>query len=95
VGGKGGGWGQGGEMTQALYAHMNKKKSTTNIYFILKLQNSTKKIKSQTYCPTWNKVGIFAHFLKNFFLFIDFNFLNKNVYLKKIKRMATEGLALC
>jgi hypothetical protein len=27
VGGKGlGGWGQGGEMTQALYAHMNNKK---------------------------------------------------------------------
>jgi hypothetical protein len=25
VGGKGGGWGQGGEMTQALYAHMNNK----------------------------------------------------------------------
>jgi hypothetical protein len=29
VGGKGGGWGQGGEMTQALYAHMNNK--TINI----------------------------------------------------------------
>jgi hypothetical protein len=26
VGSKGGGWGQGGEMTQALYAHMNNKK---------------------------------------------------------------------
>jgi hypothetical protein len=26
VGGKGGGWGQGGEMTQALYAHMNNKR---------------------------------------------------------------------
>jgi hypothetical protein len=25
VGGKGGGWGQGGEMTQALYGHMNNK----------------------------------------------------------------------
>jgi hypothetical protein len=25
VGGKGRGWGQGGEMTQALYAHMNNK----------------------------------------------------------------------
>jgi hypothetical protein len=25
VGGKGGGWGQGEEMTQALYAHMNNK----------------------------------------------------------------------
>jgi hypothetical protein len=35
VGSKGAGWGQGGEMTQALYAHMNnklkkkKKKRTT------------------------------------------------------------------
>jgi hypothetical protein len=27
VGGKGGGWGQGGEMTQALYAHMNNKRT--------------------------------------------------------------------
>jgi hypothetical protein len=27
VGGKGGGGGQGGEMTQALYAHMNNKKN--------------------------------------------------------------------
>jgi hypothetical protein len=26
VGGKGGGWGQGGEMNQALYAHMNNKR---------------------------------------------------------------------
>jgi hypothetical protein len=26
VGGKGGGGGRGGEMTQALYAHMNNKK---------------------------------------------------------------------
>jgi hypothetical protein len=26
VGGKGGGWGQGGEMTQALYGHVNNKK---------------------------------------------------------------------
>jgi hypothetical protein len=26
VGSKGGGWGQRGEMTQALYAHMNNKK---------------------------------------------------------------------
>jgi hypothetical protein len=26
VGGKGGGWGQGEEMTQASYAHMNNKK---------------------------------------------------------------------
>jgi hypothetical protein len=26
VGGKGGGWGQEGEMTQALYAHRNNKK---------------------------------------------------------------------
>jgi hypothetical protein len=25
-----GGWGQGGEMTQALYAHMNKKKEKRN-----------------------------------------------------------------
>jgi hypothetical protein len=25
VGGRGRGWGQGGEMTQALYAHMNNK----------------------------------------------------------------------
>jgi hypothetical protein len=26
VGGKGGGWGQGGEMNQALYAHMKNKR---------------------------------------------------------------------
>jgi hypothetical protein len=26
VGGKGGGWGQGGEINQALYAHMNNKR---------------------------------------------------------------------
>jgi hypothetical protein len=32
VGGKGGGWGQGGEITQALYAHMNKKKLK---YFVM------------------------------------------------------------
>jgi hypothetical protein len=30
VGGKGGGWGQGGEMTQALYAHMNNKRKKMN-----------------------------------------------------------------
>jgi hypothetical protein len=28
VGGKGGGGGRGGEITQALYAHMNNKKNT-------------------------------------------------------------------
>jgi hypothetical protein len=27
VGGKRGGWGQGGKMTQALYAYMNNKKN--------------------------------------------------------------------
>jgi hypothetical protein len=26
-------WGQGGEMTQALYAHMNKKINTRNFFF--------------------------------------------------------------
>jgi hypothetical protein len=36
VGGKGGGWRQGGEMTQALYAHMNNKtiKIKKKLYFI-------------------------------------------------------------
>jgi hypothetical protein len=38
VGGKGGGWGQGGEMTQALYAHMNnkRKKKEKKNYILLK-----------------------------------------------------------
>jgi hypothetical protein len=35
VGGKGGGGGRGGEMTQALYAHMNNKK--------IKIKKKTKK----------------------------------------------------
>jgi hypothetical protein len=38
VGGKGGGWGQGGEMTQVLYAHMNNK----TIKKILSHKNATK-----------------------------------------------------
>jgi hypothetical protein len=32
VGGKGGGWGQGGEMNQALYAHMNNKRKKNVVH---------------------------------------------------------------
>jgi hypothetical protein len=39
VGGKGGGWGQGGEMNQALYAHMNNKRKKKNLSGSLTLKN--------------------------------------------------------
>jgi hypothetical protein len=34
VGGKGGRWGSGGEMTQTLYVHMNKWKKKSFLYYL-------------------------------------------------------------
>jgi hypothetical protein len=49
VGGKGGGGGRGGEMTQALYAHMNnKKKKDKRISFVPGLMAFFKKKKCGT-----------------------------------------------
>jgi hypothetical protein len=56
VGGKGGGGREGGEMTQALYAHMNKKKDR------IKSMNISEEKKNSCYNVDSRKSIDLAHF---------------------------------